>query len=137
MADLDFARPDAPGTLYLLHYSGETAHGHQHYLGWSGDLEERTRQQRPECGANDPMQAVAEGLALTIAQTWTGTPELQSRVTEWVRAERTSFAGLCPYCPGGKLPPADLARELGEPSLVRHTAGHRQQYAAVSRSFHA
>lgn len=124
MAAFNLPHPHAPGTLYLLHYSGMTARGHQHYLGWSGDAEAGSRRQRPEHGVNEPMQAVAEGLALTIAQTWSGTPELEFRVKEWALAERTSFAGLCPYCPGGKLPPEDLASELGEPSLVRHAAGH-------------
>ncbi len=115
-----FPPPGAPGTIYLVHYSNRTARGHQHYLGWSSDVAVRFRQHRAGRGAHETMQAVAEGLSLTLAQTWQGTPELESRLKEWSRAKRCGFAGLCPFCPGGRLPPSELARALGRPSLTRY-----------------
>ena len=38
-----FPSDDQPGTLYLLHYSGRTRQGRQHYLGWTSNSEARTR----------------------------------------------------------------------------------------------
>lgn len=109
--------PNAPGTIYLLHFSGRTNQGHQHYLGWSRDVERRIARHRAGAGANETRKAVAEGLKLTVGQTWKGTPALETRVKEWSRQGRKGFAGICPLCPGEKSLPPDLARDLGNPSL--------------------
>jgi predicted GIY-YIG superfamily endonuclease len=112
---------DALGTIYLLHYSGRTKEGRQHYLGWSSNTETRFAQHRSGRGAGDTKKAVAEGLKLTMAQTWKGTPLLELRLKEWSREGRKGFAGICPFCPKEDALPPELASALGLPSLrVRH-----------------
>jgi predicted GIY-YIG superfamily endonuclease len=115
-----FPEPDAPGTIYLLHYSGETSQRHRHYLGWSSDAQARFRRHRSGSGAGETRRAVAQGLRLTQAQTWKGTPALEKRVKEWSRQGRKGFSGICPFCAGEATLPSDLARDLGEPSLRRY-----------------
>ena len=61
-------------------------------------------------------KAIAEGLKLTVAQTWKGTPLLEKRLKEWSRRGRKGFAGICPLCSReDDLPP--VSRELGKPSM--------------------
>ena len=72
-------------------------------------------------GAGETRKALAEGLLLTQAQTWKGTPLLEQRLKEWSRQGRKGFSGICPFCPGEATLPADLAGQLGEPSLVRYS----------------
>jgi len=120
MAASAYPGPDTPGTIYLLHFSGRTKRGHQHYLGWSRDVERRIRQHRSGTGAGETKKAVAEGLKLTVAQTWEGTPDLEKRLKEWHRRGRKAFSGICPFCPGDASLPLDLVRELGEASLRIH-----------------
>ena len=115
-----FPDPSTPGTIYLLHFSGKTSQGRQHYLGWSRNPDIRLRQHRAGAGARETRKAVAEGLKLTQAQTWKGTPLLERRLKEWSRQGRKGFSGMCPFCSGEATLPADLARELGEPSLMRY-----------------
>jgi predicted GIY-YIG superfamily endonuclease len=105
---------DAPGTIYLLHYSGRTKHRHQHYLGWSADVERRYAQHRSGRGSSETKKAVAEGLEITVAQTWKGTPLLERRLKEWSRKGCKGFAGICPFCPKDDVLPSDLisARSL-------------------------
>jgi predicted GIY-YIG superfamily endonuclease len=112
-----FPAPNAPGCVYLVHFSGPTKQGHQHYLGFSSDLERRYEQHRSGCGANETKKALAEGLKLTVAQTWRGTPTLERRLKEWSRQGRKGFSGICPLCPGADKLPPELARDLGKPSL--------------------
>ena len=92
----------------------------QHYLGWSRNPDIRLRQHRAGAGAGETRKAVAEGLKLTQAQTWKGTPLLERRPKEWSRQGWKGFSGMCPFCSGEATLPADLARELGEPSLMRY-----------------
>ena len=106
--------------MYLLHFSGKTSQGRQHYLGWSSDAVARLRQHRLGVGSGETRKAVAEGLKLTQAQTWKGTPLLEQWLKEWSRQGRKGFSGICPFCPGEVALPADLAQQLGEPSLVRY-----------------
>jgi predicted GIY-YIG superfamily endonuclease len=117
MATSTHPPPDAPGTIYLLHFSGRTKQGHQHYLGWSQDVERRIARHRAGAGAHETRKAVAEGLKLTVAQTWKGTPSLETRLKEWSRQGRKGFSGICPFCYGEEALPLSLARDLGEPSL--------------------
>jgi predicted GIY-YIG superfamily endonuclease len=112
-----YPAPDASGTIYLVHFSARTRQGHQHYLGWSEDVERRIAQHRSGGGAGETRRAVAEGLKLTVSQTWKGTPGLETRLKEWHRGLRKSFAHMCPLCPGEAALPTALAHELGEPSL--------------------
>jgi predicted GIY-YIG superfamily endonuclease len=111
-------RPDTPGTVYLVHYSQRTSQNRQHYLGWSSDVSRRFAQHAAGRGAKETKKALAEGLTLTLAQTWRGTPALERRLKEWSRRGATGFAGLCPFCGQGARPPERLSRELGTPSLV-------------------
>jgi predicted GIY-YIG superfamily endonuclease len=121
MATNRYPADDAPGTIYLLHFSGRTKQGRQHYLGFSSDLERRYRQHRYGWGAEETKKAIAEGLKLTVAQTWKGTPLLEGRLKEWSRDGRKGFAGICPFCPKEDVLPPDLAGALGTPSLrIRH-----------------
>ena len=112
-----FPAPDARGVVYLVDFSGRTRQGRQHYLGFSSDLDRRYRQHRFGQGAAETRKAVAEGLKLTVAQTWRGTPALERRLKEWSRDGKKGFAGICPLCWGSDDLPSDLARDLGEPSM--------------------
>lgn len=121
MATSSYPADDALGTIYLLHYSSRTKRGRRHYLGWSADVERRYAQHRSGRGSGETKKAVAEGLKLTIAQTWNGTPLLERHLKEWSREGRKGFAGICPFCPREDVLPADLADALGPSSLhVRH-----------------
>jgi predicted GIY-YIG superfamily endonuclease len=120
MATSSYPADDALGTIYLLHYSGRTKQRHQHYLGWSSDVERRYAQHRSGQGAGDTKKAVAEGLKLTMAQTWKGTPLLELRLKEWSREGRKGFAGICPFCPKEDALPPQLADALGPSSLRVH-----------------
>lgn len=121
MATSSYPTDDSLGTIYLLHYSGRTKQRHQHYLGWSADIERRYAKHRSGQGAGETKKAVAEGLKITMAQTWKGTPLLERRLKEWSREGRKGFAGICPFCPKEDALPPDLLSELGTPSLrIRH-----------------
>ena len=98
MATSSYPADDALGTIYLLHYSGRTKQRHQHYLGWSSDVERRYAQHRSGRGSGETKKAVAEGLKITMAQTWKGTPLLERRLKEWSRKGWKGFAGICPFC---------------------------------------
>ena len=117
MATNPYPADDALGTIYLLHYSGRTVQRHQHYLGWSADVERRYAQHRSGRGSGETKKAVAEGLKITMAQTWKGTPLLERRLKEWSREGRKGFAGICPFCPKEDALPPELLSELGAPSL--------------------
>ena len=117
-----FPDPATPGIIYLVHFSGKTSEGRQHYLGWSAQPDVRLRRHRAGRGAWETRKAVAEGLKLTQAQTWKGTPLLEQRLKEWSRDGRKGFAGICPFCQGDVELPPELARDLGAPSLTRHQA---------------
>jgi predicted GIY-YIG superfamily endonuclease len=99
MSTNGFPAPDTRGVVYLVHFSGRTKQGHQHYLGFSSDLEWRYRQHRLGWGANETKKAIAEGLKLTVAQTWEATPALERRLKEWSKEGRKGFAGICPCVP--------------------------------------
>jgi predicted GIY-YIG superfamily endonuclease len=114
---------DARGTIYLLHYSARTREARQHYLGWCSDVERRVAQHRSGCGCRETAKAVAEGLKLTLAQTWRGTPLLERRMKEWSREGRKGFAGICPFCMDDAVLPPELTRDLGPPSLRRYRVG--------------
>jgi predicted GIY-YIG superfamily endonuclease len=121
MATSSYSADNALGTIYLLHYSGRTKQSHQHYLGWSADIERRYAQHRSGRGSGETKKAVAEGLKITMAQTWKGTPLLERHLKEWSREGRKGFAGICPFCTKVDALPADLASALGAPSLlIRH-----------------
>jgi predicted GIY-YIG superfamily endonuclease len=123
MSTNGFPGPDARGYVYLVHFSGRTKQGRQHYLGFSSNLERRYGQHRFGWGANETKKAIAEGLKLTVAQTWKGTPTLERRLKEWSREEKKGFSGICPLCPREDDLPPDLARELGKPSMrIYHSA---------------
>jgi predicted GIY-YIG superfamily endonuclease len=120
MATSSYPADDALGTIYLLHYSGRTKQRHQHYLGWSSDVERRYAQHRSGRGSGETKKAVAEGLKITMAQTWKGTPLLERRLKEWSRKGWKGFAGICPFCQKEDALPSDLASALGPPSLRVH-----------------
>jgi predicted GIY-YIG superfamily endonuclease len=117
MAGSCYPPPDASGTIYLLHYSALTSQNRQHYLGFTGNLEQRFAQHRSGTGCRETSKAVAESVTLTVAQTWKGTPRLETRLKEWSREGRRGFSGICPLCGGRETLPKDLASELGPPSL--------------------
>lgn len=130
MAGNRYPRDDAPGTIYLVHFSAKTSEGRQHYLGWSSDIERRFAQHRAGHGARETRKAVAEDLRLTLAQTWLGTPRLESRMKAWSRRGRKGFSGICPLCPREASLTPDLIRDLGAPTLqVRYEGGSRPKPA--------
>ena len=109
------SRGEASGTIYLLHFSGRTRDGEQHYLGWTENLERRYTEHRTGCGCRETSKAVAEGLKLTVVQTWAGTPLLEMRLKKWSRKGRKGFAGICPFCAGQSELPDGLVQALGAP----------------------
>lgn len=117
---------DALGTIYLIHFSARTSQERQHYLGWSSDIEKRFAQHRSGHGSRETRKAVAEGLRLTLAQTWTGTPLLERRIKAWSRRGRKGFSGICPLCPGEEALTPDIVRGLGAPTLrIRYQSNVR------------
>jgi predicted GIY-YIG superfamily endonuclease len=120
MTSASFPPDHAPGTIYLLHFSGRTEQGRQHYLGWSADIERRYAQHRSGWGSGETKKAMAEGLKITQAQTWKGTPLLERRLKEWSREGCKGFSGICPFCPREDILPSDLADALGPSSLRVH-----------------
>src|ERR1700677_4953036 len=110
--------PNARGTVYLVHFSGRTSQHRQHYLGWSADVGRRFAQHSSGRGAHETRKALAEGLKVMLAQTWSGTPDVERRIKLWSRSGAKGFAGLCPYCDRGTELPEALARELGPPTYT-------------------
>ena len=122
------ARPypadDEPGTIYLIHFSSRTKDGHQHYLGWSADVEKRFASHKAGRGAEETRKAVAEGIKLTLAQTWSGTPLQERRIKEERRQVRRGFACLCPFCGTHDDLAGELVRGMGRATLrIRHVEG--------------
>jgi predicted GIY-YIG superfamily endonuclease len=116
MASL-FPADDAIGTIYLIHFSGPTTDGRQHYLGWSSNVGKRFAQHQAGAGAHQTQRAVAEGLKLTLAQTWKGTPAQERRIKQERRHVRRGFACLCPFCDRDDALASELIRGLGPPTL--------------------
>jgi predicted GIY-YIG superfamily endonuclease len=112
-----FPPDDAQGTIYLIHFSSRTQQGRQHYLGWSADVAKRFGQHRAGRGAEETRKAVAEGLKLTLAQTWSGTPLQERRIKEERRRHRRGFGCLCPFCGTPDDLATDLVRGMGPPTL--------------------
>jgi predicted GIY-YIG superfamily endonuclease len=108
---------DSLGDVYLIHFSGRTGHGHQHYLGWSADVCRRFTQHKSGRGAAETRKAIAEGLKLTLAQTWRGTPADERRIKEERRRVRRGFASLCPFCEVEDELAEGLVRGIGAPTL--------------------
>jgi predicted GIY-YIG superfamily endonuclease len=105
------------GTVYLLHFSGRTAAGRQHYLGWTTDLPKRLARHQAGRGAGETRRAVEQGLKLKLAQAWRGTPADERRIKEERRRVEKSFACLCAYCEIEDDAAADLVRGMGPPQL--------------------
>jgi hypothetical protein len=115
--------PDARGTVYLVHFSGLTSQNRQHYLAGQPTSAAASAQHASGRGAHETRKALAEGLKIMLAQTWSGTPDLERRIKLWSRCSANGFAGLCPYCDRGTELPEALARELGPPTYtVRWTS---------------
>jgi predicted GIY-YIG superfamily endonuclease len=124
-----FPSDDAIGTIYLVHFSAPTVAHRQHYLGWSADVTRRFAQHCAGHGARQTRKALAEGLRLTLAQTWRGTPSQERRIKDEHRRARRSFAWLCPFCEGDDCLPGSVIAELGPPTLrvvkMEALASHR------------
>lgn len=119
------------GTVYLLHFSGPTAAGHQHYLGWTTDLPKRLARHRAGRGAEETKKAVQEGLKLKLAQSWRGTLADERRIKDERKTVKRSFGCLCPYCQTADDLAADLVRGLGPPELRVEHGGSQADYAAA------
>lgn len=108
---------DSEGFVYLIHFSERTTAGRQHYLGWSADVQARFARHRAGIGAQQTRKAVAEGLKLTLAQTWRGTPADERRMKQQRRRSKRGFACLCPFCDEQDDSASDLLVGLGAPTL--------------------
>jgi predicted GIY-YIG superfamily endonuclease len=108
---------DCVGFVYLIHFSGRTQQGHQHYLGWSGDVYQRFARHKSGRGATETRKAVTEGLRLTLAQTWRGTPADERRIKAERRRVGRGFASLCPFCEVEDERADDLVCGMGPPTL--------------------
>lgn len=108
---------ETQGTVYLIHFSGRTAVGHRHYLGWTTDVAKRFARHRAGRGAQETKKAVAEGLTLTLAQTWKGTLADERRIKEERKRVRRGYGCICPFCDDDDRLAADLVRGMGKPSL--------------------
>jgi predicted GIY-YIG superfamily endonuclease len=118
------APEDSDGVVYLIHFSACTAENHQHYLGWSRDVVKRFARHKSGLGAVETRKAIAQGLKLTLAQTWRGTPADERRIKEERRRVRRGFACLCPFCNVDDELAPDLVRGMGPPTLrVTRPAG--------------
>lgn len=118
-----FSAEDKLGTIYLIHYSARTAAGRQHYLGWSSDVNRRYAQHRAGYGAQQTRKAVAEGLKLTLAKTWRGTPRQEREMKEEHRRVRRGYSNLCPFCERHSSVDVNVAGVLGGPAASSlHTA---------------
>ena len=115
--------------MRVKNYSERTVENRQHYLGFSSDLQRRYGQHRSGWGANETRKTIAEGLTLTVAQTWKGTPALERRLKEWSRDGRRGFYRICPLCPRQDDLPPDLTRALGSPSMRVYCNGDRGSVA--------
>ncbi len=115
-----FPGDDAPGIIYLIHFSAPTKAGRQHYLGWTSDIGRRFSQHKSGQGAHETKKALAEGLKLTLAQTWKGTPSQERRIKEERRRVKRGFACLCPFCERCDDLAAELVRGMGPPTLSIH-----------------
>jgi hypothetical protein len=62
-------------------------------------------------------KAIAEGLKLTLAQTWRGTPADERRIKEERRRVRRGFASLCPFCEVEDELAEALVQGMGRPTL--------------------
>ncbi len=123
------------GTVYLLHYSGRTAAGHQHYLGWTTNLTRRLARHRAGLGARETKKAVEEGLKLKLAQSWRGTLADERRIKEERKAVKRGLGCLCPYCRTDEEEAAELLRGMGPPELrVRSESDERVGCSADSGS---
>lgn len=100
------------GTIYLLHFSGPTAAGHRHYLGWTTDLSKRLARHRAGRGAEETKRAVDQGLKLKLAQSWRGTLADKRRIKDERKAVKRSFGCLCPYCQTADNPAPQLPTSL-------------------------
>jgi predicted GIY-YIG superfamily endonuclease len=121
---------DAPGMIYLIHFSARTKEGHQHYLGWSADVEKRFARHKAGRGAQETRKAVADGLKLTLAQTWSGTPLQERRIKDERKQVRRGFACLCPFCGTDDDLAAELVRGMGPATLkIKHVEGRRVRTA--------
>lgn len=112
-----FPGDDQVGTIYLIHYSAATAAGRQHYLGWSANVSRRFAQHRSGHGSQQTRKAVGEGLQLTLAQTWRGTPLQERELKEAHRRVRRGFGCMCPFCDAHGLVAGGVLEELGEGTL--------------------
>ena len=119
------------GTVYLLHFSGRTAAGHQHYLGWTQDLSKRLASHRAGRGAQETKKAVAQGLKLKLGQQWRGTPADERRIKNERRAVKRGYGCLCAYCQTDDDQAVELLRGMGPPELRIEDAEHRKDYAAT------
>lgn len=112
-----FPAADQAGTIYLIHYSAPTAAGRQHYLGWSSNVSRRFAQHRSGHGAGQTRKAIAEGLKLTLAQTWPGTPSQERELKEAHRRVRRGFGCMCPFCDADRPVASSVIEELGGGTL--------------------
>ncbi len=120
------------GTVYLLHFSGRTGTGHQHYLGWTTDLPKRLARHRAGRGAEETKKAVDEGLKLKLAQSWRGTLADERRIKDETKAVKRSFGCLCPYCQTDDDRAADLLRGMGPAELRVEHVGTQADCAAAN-----
>jgi predicted GIY-YIG superfamily endonuclease len=124
MATNRFPAPDARGYIYLVHFSGRTEQHRQHYLGFSANLERRYDQHRFGRGAGETKKAIAEGLKLTVAQTWKGTPSLEKRLKEWscrqiLHASWVHRPCVCIRCGLRQRRPASNSAVIRHPAQLR------------------
>ncbi len=81
------------GVVYLIHLSRAYRHA-RHYLGWTQNLEQRLAEHRAGRGSPLLAAAVADGIELELAATWSG-----DRYDERRRHRmKNSPARLCPIC---------------------------------------
>ena len=86
-------------------------------MGWSADVCKRFAQHKSGRGAVETRKAIAEGLKLTLAQTWRGTPADERRIKEERRRVRRGFASLCPFCEVEDELAEGLVQGMGRPTL--------------------
>ena len=82
------------GTVYLLHYERPYHGPMRHYVGFTADdLDLRLQRHREGKGGKTTRYAFDQGIAFTLARTWSGSLSLERQI------KSRGPSNYCPLCP--------------------------------------
>lgn len=82
------------GTIYLLHFDKPLKHA-RHYIGWTGNLDERLMDHAEGRGSALMAAVSGAGIAFSVAKTWKGDRHFERRLKN-----RKCTPKFCPVCNG-------------------------------------